>query len=384
MRRQIRASAARLGRPAPPGVARCRLGVGRCWSLRCGVPFLCVRPRARRCALSLCATAPGLSPSPPAGGFVPCLCGRLPATFGLSSPPCQGVLSLPSPFPCPCPFHSRCGGGGVGGGPAGRRWCMPGAGWSGATGGGLRGCGGGGRTWTTSRRRAFHAACGMASSGAALLGLAGVPVQISSKVCTMCTPSRLTAPPAHFTQQRSSCKAGADHQARWAGAWGGEGFELKVLERRWQGLGVEDAYGRRGERESRCCSWREEDVDMGRPWRAWRRPGERERRWRGPGWADAYGRRGEREARCCSWGEGYVVMGRRCRAWRRPAEREGRWQGLAMEDAYGRRGEREARCCSWGEGDADMGRRWRAWQRLGERERQEPGPRGAGVVRVSG
>ena len=29
------------------------------------------------------------------------------------------------------------------------------------------------------------------------------------------------APPAHFIQRQSSCKAGADHQARWAGASGG-------------------------------------------------------------------------------------------------------------------------------------------------------------------
>ena len=66
--------------------------------------------------------------------------------------------------------------------------------------------------------------------------------RISSKVCTMFTPSRLLAPPAHFTQQRSSRKAGADHQARWAGAWGEEVSKLEVLE--WQ---VEDvvAWGSR-------------------------------------------------------------------------------------------------------------------------------------------
>ena len=58
----------------------------------------------------------------------------------------------------------------------------------------------------------------MTASGAAPLGLAGVRVRISAKVCTMCTPSRRPAPLAHFTQQRSSRKAGADHQARWAGA----------------------------------------------------------------------------------------------------------------------------------------------------------------------
>ena len=58
---------------------------------------------------------------------------------------------------------------------------------------------GGRRSWTASWRRAFHAACGMVASGAASFRLAGVWVRISSKVCTMCTPSRLPAPPAHFT-----------------------------------------------------------------------------------------------------------------------------------------------------------------------------------------
>ena len=77
----------------------------------------------------------------------------------------------------------------------------------------------------------------------------------------MCTSSRLPAPPAHFTQRRSSCKAGADHQARWAGVSGGEGSEIEVLE------------------------WREEDVDMQR-WRACWRLGERERLWRGLGEKD--------------------------------------------------------------------------------------------------
>ena len=147
--------------------------------------------------------------SPP----VPCPCGRLPATLGLSSPPCRG--------PPICPFPSRCGGCGVGGGPLGRRWPMSGCGWSGPTGAGFQGCRGGHRPWTVCRRRASRAASGMAASGAASLGSAGVRVQISSKKCTMCSPSRPPAPPAHFTQRRSSRKAGGDHQARWAGPGGG-------------------------------------------------------------------------------------------------------------------------------------------------------------------
>ena len=125
----------------------------------------------------------------------------------------------------------------------------------------------------------------MMASGAASLGLAGVRVRTSSKVCTMCMPSRLPAPPAHFTQWPSSYKVGADHQARWAGArGGGEGSELENLE------------------------WREEDVDIQR-WRAWWRLEERERRLRGLGVEDGYGRRGEWEARWGPWGEGVVDMG---------------------------------------------------------------------------
>ena len=173
----------------------------------------------------------------------------------------------------------------------------------------------------------------------------------------MCTPSRPPASPAHFTQRRSSCKAGADHQARWAGAWGGEGSELEVLE------------------------WREEDVDL-RWWRVWRRLGEQERQWRGLGVEDGYGRRWG------LWEEGVVDMGRRWCAWRRLEERERRWRGLGLGVAYGRRGEQEARWGSLREGVVDMGRRLR---RLGERERLERSPWravvaiwGAAAARVSG
>ena len=107
----------------------------------------------------------------------------------------------------------------------------------------------------------------------------------------MCTPSRLPAPPAHFTQQQSSCKAGANHQVRWAGAWCWEGSELEVLE------------------------WRDEDVDM-RQWRAWWRLGVRERGWRGLGLEDGYeyvgngkpgGARGGRG--WWTWGGGGVLGG---------------------------------------------------------------------------
>ena len=156
----------------------------------------------------------------------------------------------------------------------------------------------------------------MMASGVASLGFAGVRVRTSSKVCTMCTPSCLLAPPAHFTQRWSSCRAGGDHQAWWAGVRGGGvrargpgaaggGVDLRwwrgwrclgERERRWRGLGVEVGYGRRGEREG--------EVDMGRRWRARWRPGEREWWWRGLEVVDGYGRRGERGARRGVWGEG--------------------------------------------------------------------------------
>ena len=176
----------------------------------------------------------------------------------------------------------------------------------------------------------------MMASGAASLGSAGVRVRTSSKMCTMCTPSRLPSPLAHLTQRRSSRKAGADHQARWAGASEGEGSELEVLERRG------------------------EDVDL-RWWQGWQCLGERERRWRGLGVEDGYGRRGVRE--------GEVDMRRRWRAWRRLGEREWWWRGLGVGDGYGRRGERGARWGLWGQGEVDVGRRWRAWRRRGEQER---------------
>ena len=239
---------------------------------------------------------------------------------------------------------------------------------------------GGRRPWTASRRRTSHTACGMMASGAASFGSAGVRVRISSKVCTMCTPSCLPAPPAHFTQRRSSCKAGADHQARWAGALGGEASVPGVLERRaedvdlwwcrgwwclgerelqWRGLGVEDGYGWRGERKG--------EVDMGRRWRAWWRPEEREWWWRGLGVVDGYGQQGERGAWRGLWEEGEVDVGRRWRAWRRRGERERCWRGLGVGVLYGRRGE----------GGVDMGRWWRSWWRRGEQERQERGPGGS-------
>ena len=113
---------------------------------------------------------------------------------------------------------------------------------------------------------------------------------------------------------------------------------------------------------------RGEDVDLWWWW-GWRCLGERVRRRRGLGVEDGYGRRGERE--------GEVDMGRRWRAWWRLGEREWWWQGLGVVDGYGRRGEWGARRGLWGEGEVDMGRRWRSWWRLGEREGRKRGPGGS-------
>ena len=136
-------------------------------------------------------------------------------------------------------------------------------------------------------------------------------------------------------------RRGEDVDLRWWRGW----RWLGERERRRRGLGVEDGYGRRGEREG--------EVDMGRRWRARWRPGEREWWWRGLGVVDGYGWRGEGGARRGVWGEGEVDVGRR------RGEREWWWRGLG-----GR----------WGEGEGDMGRRWRSWWCPGERERRERGP----------
>ena len=150
-------------------------------------------------------------------------------------------------------------------------------------------------------------------------------------------------------------RRGEDVDLWWCRGW----RCLGERERRWRGLGVEDGYGRRGEREG--------EVDMGRRWRACWRPGEREWWWRGLGVVDGYGRRGEQGARRGLWREGEVDVGRRWRAWRRRGERQRWWWGLGVGVLYGRRGE----------GGVDMGRRWRSWWRPGERERRVRGPGGS-------
>ena len=124
VRREVGALAACLGGRAPPEVAQCQLGVGRCWSLCCGVPFLCVRTGAHSCALSLHATAPGPSPSWPVGGFLSPCC-VAPGALSLWAPACylgpllaplpkcpSPSLALPLPLPFPFPVWWWWGGGG--------------------------------------------------------------------------------------------------------------------------------------------------------------------------------------------------------------------------------------------------------------------------------
>ena len=180
------------------------------------------------------------------------------------------------------------------------------------------------RPSTASRRRAYHAACGMAASGAASLGLAGVRVRIFSKVCTMCTRPRLPAPPAIFTQRQSCRKAGADHQARWARPGeGGRG----PSSRSWRGSWTWDGDGGRG-------GVRESGSGGGGGW----------------GWRMRTGGAGNWKLAGAQWGEGDVAMARWWHAWRRPGERKRRWRALGIKDAYGRRGDLGARCCSQGMG----------------------------------
>ena len=103
---------------------------------------------------------------------------------------------------------------------------------------------------------------------------------------------------------------------------------------------------------------------MGRRWRAWWRPGEREWcRW-GLGVVDGYGRRGERGAWRGLWGGGGGGHGAAvaCLAASRGvgavvAGAGGRWSCMA----------------GGGGGEVDMGRRWHWWWCPGEREWRERG-----------
>ena len=190
---------------------------------------------------------------------------------------------------------------------------------------------------------------GMAPSGAVSSGWQGERARISSKVSRQWRSSLLPAPPAHLTQRRCSHRAGADHQAGSVGGRG-VGSKLGVVERRWRGLGLGDAYWWRGEREACCRSGGEGDADMGRRWPAWWQPGQRERRdrgaeklwwclreWEGCEWGlwarEARWRRGERE------GQGRECLagreGQRCRLWERAPPRGGPGQSTGVGGAWG-------------------------------------------------
>ena len=342
---------------SPPGVVRRPLGVAGRWYLRRGMPFLRVGPGARRDVLFLCAPVPVPSPSWSLGGFLFPRCVTSGA-LSLWAPAChlRGIrapllefpsliLALPLPVPFLFPVWWWLGGGGGGDGPSlGVGGLEPLA----------EGSGGVGGAEALDRVPGEGLPCRLRHDGlrAGLVEVgrgAGADLLKGLHHVHPFSPSRSPSP---LHPAASSCKAGADHQGRSAGAWGGEGSELEVLE------------------------WREQDVDMQR-WRAWRRLRERERRWRGLGVEDGYGRRGGRGALWGPWGEGVVDMGRRWCALRRLGERKRRWRGLGVGVAYRRRGEREAWWDLSGEGVVDMGRWWRAWWCLGERERRERGPGGS-------
>ena len=251
----------------------------------------CAYPSVVACPSSVCALVPVVAPSPsvprplvlplpgpllvscPCAGSlpVPCPCGRLPANLGLSSPPCRGVFSLPLPFPCSCAFPSRSGGGGLGEGPAGRRWLLPRCGWSEATGGGLRGflgCRGpgprpgGGLSMPPAAWR---------PPGRPRWGWLGCGCECLRK-CAPCAPL-LAFPLPRPTSPSGGAPARRGQTTRRGGRGpgGGEGTELAVLGRRWQGWGwgmctgdagkgkLTAVHGGRGTSKKKslpCLSWR--------------------------------------------------------------------------------------------------------------------------------
>ena len=130
---------------ASPGLVRRLLGVGRRWSLRCGMPFLGLGRGACGGALFLCASVPAPVPSCSLGGFLPPRCVSSSALSLWAPALCAPLpecpllpLALPLPVPFPFPVRWWWGGGGGADGPG------LGVGGPGAIGGGLGGCGGGG------------------------------------------------------------------------------------------------------------------------------------------------------------------------------------------------------------------------------------------------
>ena len=255
VRRQIRASAARVGGCAPLVVAPCRLGLGRCWSFRFGVPFLLVRPGARGCALSLCATVPGPSPSWSFDGFLPPCC-VAPGALSLWAPACYlGPLLAPLPG-CPfpslalplllcCPFEVWWWWGGGGGlwGTDGPCLGVGGLEPSAEGFGGVAGAGALDRVPEEGFPCRLQHGC-LRGSLVGVGGGTGADLLEGVHHVHSFSPSRSPGklhPAADLPQGRGR------PPSEVGGGLGGEGSELEVLERRWRRLGVEGAYGRYGE-----------------------------------------------------------------------------------------------------------------------------------------
>ena len=110
---------------ASPGAVGRSLGVGRHWSLHCGMPFLGVGRGACRGLLFLCASVPAAAPSWSLGGFLPPHCVAFGALSLWAPAPHLGPLrallperplpfrALPLPVPFPFPVWWWWGGGGA-------------------------------------------------------------------------------------------------------------------------------------------------------------------------------------------------------------------------------------------------------------------------------
>ena len=117
---------------ASPGVVPRSLGVGRRWSLRCGMPFLSVGRGACHGALFLCASVPAPAPSWSSGGFLPpryvssgalSLWAPAPHLGPLRAPlPECPLLSLALPLPLPFPLLGVVVVGWGGGAPMAQAW----------------------------------------------------------------------------------------------------------------------------------------------------------------------------------------------------------------------------------------------------------------------
>ena len=210
-------------------------------------------------ALPVCSPwCPPLRPLPLCHGPSPFLflapCCVAPGVLSLWAPACYlgpPLVLLPRALPLPFPFPVWWWWGGRGG-PVARRWPMPGGGRSGATGGRLGGVGGVEALDHVPEEsfpcRLPHG--GLQGGRVAVGGGAGADLRKRVHDVYPFSPSHSPGPfhPAAEPPQGRGRPPGEVG----GGFWGGEGSELEVLERRWWGLGVEDAYGCRGERKAHC------------------------------------------------------------------------------------------------------------------------------------